>query len=332
MSRSIRLVVFTAALLSACTGQEGTVIIELDPVPLPAALDGGHAMQTTPLLNTRIPDAGWLTRFAVELVDEDGEILPQSMLHHVNLMLPERRELFRPIMQRLAAAGEETRPIEVPWPLGVRTDADEELLAFAMLHNPTAIDHGDVTVRLILSYTRAPRLTVQPLFIDASPPPGSAAWDLPPGRSTRSWEGPAVVDGRILGLGGHLHRYGTELVLEDVTTGRVIYRERPELDAHGNIAHVPRRTYLRRFGHPVRTGHVYRITVVYDNPTGDTIHDGGMAAIGGVIRPRRGAWAAADRADPLYVEDLNGFNHVNGHGRYDAPDGAAGHHSGGHVH
>lgn len=324
---SISLIMLTALLLlAACVGQDRTVVIELDPVPLSAAHDQHHVMETTPLLNARIP-AGWLTRFAVELVDADGRILPQEMLHHVNLMLPERRELFRPIMQRLAAAGEETEPIALPWPLGVRTEDDQELLAFAMLHNPTHVDHGDVTVRLKLYYARTPRLSVQPLFIDASPPPGPAAWDLPPGRSTRSWEGRAAVEGRILGLGGHLHRYGTELILEDVTTGRVLYRERPVLDADGGIAQVPRHTYLMRLGHRIRRDHVYRITVVYENPTGDTIRDGAMGAIGGVIRPRRGAWAAADPADPLYTEDMDGFNHEPaGHDHY------GGHHDDGHAH
>lgn len=329
MKLTTSLAVLTVTLLlTVCIGQDRTVVIELDPVPLSPARGDDHVMEFTPLRSARIP-GGWLTDFAVELVDAEDRVLPQNMLHHVNLMLPQRRELFRPIMQRLVAAGEETEPIALPWPLGVRTDDDQELLAFAMLHNPTPVDHGDVRVRLKLRYARTPRLTVHPLFIDASPPPGPAAWDLPPGRSTRSWEGEAAVDGRILGLGGHLHRYGTELILEDVTAGRVLYRERPVVDADGDIAHVPRHTYLLRMGHPIRRDHVYRITVVYENPTGDTIRDGAMGAIGGVIRPRRGVWADADPADPLYTRDRDGFHRAESSGH---DHGSGGERRDGHVH
>ncbi|HSJ06345.1 MAG TPA: hypothetical protein VK936_06575 [Longimicrobiales bacterium] len=306
--RSPFLLLTATLLATACAGQDRTFVVELEPVPLPAANGDAHVMERTPLASARLPASGWLTRFEVELVDGNGRPLPQYMLHHVNVMVPEQRDLFRPIMQRLVAAGEETEPIDLPWPLGVRAAEGQELLVFGMLHNPTDIDHGDVTVRVKLHYARSPRLSVQPLFIDASPPPGPAGWDLPPGRSTRSWEGRAAVDGRILALGGHLHRYGVELVLEDVTAGRVLYRERPVLDEDGAVAHVPRRTFLGRMGHAIRQDHTYRITVVYENPTGETIPDGAMGAVGGVIRSRRGGWIAADPDDPLYRQDLTGLD------------------------
>jgi hypothetical protein len=164
-----------------------TLVLDLGPVLLPPAPPGGQAMAGTPLLSTRLPADLWLTGFEVELLDAAGRRLSQRLLHHVNVMLPDSRELFRPIMQRLVAAGAETGPISLPWPLGFRVRAGQELLAYAMLHNEGPADYGNVTLRMKLSHGRGPRLSVQPFFIDASPPPGPAAWDLPPGRSERSW-------------------------------------------------------------------------------------------------------------------------------------------------
>jgi hypothetical protein len=279
--------------------------IELTPIPLPAGGGEAHVMPVTPLLAITIPLDAMLTSFEVELTDGAGNRMPQDVLHHVNVMLPDRRDLFRPVMQRLVAAGEETDPIGLPWPLGFPVKAGEQLLAYAMLHNGSDTDYGDVTLRLHFGYSRGTRRTaVQPFFIDASPPPGPASWDLPPGRSVRQWEGSPAVSGRILGLGGHLHRYGTELILEDVTARRVMFRTQPQVDAAGNVVAMPHRRFLARLGVPIRTGHVYRITAVYHNPTDRTIRDGAMGAIGGIIRVRGNAWPAADTAHPLYREDV----------------------------
>jgi hypothetical protein len=248
------------------------------------------------------------------------------MLHHVNVMLPGRRDLFRPIMQRLVAAGEDTDPIELPWPFALRVESGEEFLAYAMLHSEGDTDHGDVFLLMQFHYGAVPRAGVQPFFIDVSPPPGPAGWDLPPGRSTRSWEGSPDVAGRVLGLGGHMHRYGVELILEDVTAGRELHRERPVLAAGGAVLSMPQRTFIGRLGYRLRPDHVYRITAVYDNPTGDTIRAGAMGSIGGVVRTRAGAWPAADPGHPLYIEDLR----ILTYGLDDDPHGGHGTEHGAH--
>ena len=62
---------------------------------------------------------------------------------------------------------------------------------------------------------------------DFTPPSGAHSFDLPPGRSSSSWEGAPAVPARLLAAGGHLHKYGTALRFEDVTTGEVIWEARP---------------------------------------------------------------------------------------------------------
>lgn len=264
----------------------------------------GHDMARTPFEHVVVPFDAWLTGFDAEVLDGDGNRLPREMLHHVNLMSPDSRDLFRPIMQRIAAAGEETSPIEVPWPFGVPVHAGERLAAFAMLHDPDGTAAGPVQVRMRIRYARRGRIAVKPFFIDASPPPGPAGWDLPPGHSTRSWEGSPAVSGRVLAVGGHLHRYGQELILEDVVAGRVLFRLLPILSEDGGLEDVERRHFIARLGIPMSRERRYRITAVYENPTGDTIRDGAMGAIGGMILPSARPWPRADAGDPLYRRDL----------------------------
>lgn len=273
------------------------LVLDLAPLRL-----NSHGMIKTPLLGAAVPFSGWLTAFDVELLDADGNVLPQELLHHVNVMLPDRRDLFRPIMQRLVAAGEETSRIELPWPFGVPVRQGERVVAYAMLHDTQGRDWGELTLRLRMHYDRGRRIAVQPFFMDASPPPGPAGWDLPPGRSERVWEATPAVDGRVLGVGGHLHRYGTELVLEDVAARRVLVRLRPITAADGSIQDVERRRFVWRLGIPLRQGRTYRITARYDNPTGDTIRLGGMGAIAGMIMA--GGWPGSDTSHALYQDDV----------------------------
>jgi TolB-like protein len=280
---------------------------------VPAAPAPPHAMVRTPLLTAEVPVGGWLIGFNATLRNEAGDVLPGHLLHHVNIMVPDRVDVFRPIMQRLMAAGEETEAIDLPWPLGIPVPEGRELLVYAMLHNPDDVDHGHVWLDMSIRYTERRRRAVHPFFIDVSPPPGPASWDLPPGRSERSWEGTPAVAGRILGVGGHLHRFGTELVLEDVTAGRVITRLRPDVGPDGSIRRVEIRRFFWRFGVPLRTDRVYRITAVYENPTTDTIPGGAMGAIGGAVLPRGRAWPRPDPSNPLFIRDLDGLINFDAH-------------------
>lgn len=295
------------------------IVLTIGPIRLPA---DAHVMQLTPAEQIEIPVDGWLTAFEARVVDADGQALPSSLLHHINLVMPERRELFMPIMQRLAAAGQETGRIQLPWPLGIPVSAGEPVITVAMVHNPTA-QPVDLRIEARLSYRtagRTNRVSVQPFFMDIQPPPDEASFDLPPGRSELTWEGSPAVDARILGVGGHIHRYGTELRLEEVGDDgsvRVLWRTEPELSDDGDVADVPRKTFLLRFGIPLRAGRTYRLHALYDNPTPDTIRAGGMAEIGGAVLPR-GEWPDADPGESLYLADYRQFTRFNPelHGRF----------------
>ena len=48
--------------------------------------------------------------------------------------------------------------------------------------------------------------------------------------------------------------------------------------------------------------HVYRVTVEYDNPTSDTIPQGGMGVVAGLFLPSA-QWPTADTTDATYRAD-----------------------------
>src|SRR5437899_10229183 len=200
---------------------EQRLVIELPPVDLPAATPGHDTMVGLPLCHVLVPVSASLPSARVEVVDETGRVLPPDVLHHFNLSDPEHRELFLPIGLHLLAASKETPQIEVPRLLfGLPLERGQRLLAGAMVANASSVGYHGVRVRLLLRYVPAgrpwPLYRTYPWAIDVEyplgrPPTGSKAFDLPPGRTVRFWEGSPAIAGTFLGLGGHLHDYGLSL-------------------------------------------------------------------------------------------------------------------------
>jgi len=294
---------------------EQRLVIELPPVDLPAATPGHDTMVGLPLCHVLVPVSASLHSARVEVVDETGRVLPPDVLHHFNLSDPEHRELFLPIGLHLLAASKETPQIEVPRLLfGLPLERGQRLLAGAMVANASRVGYHGVRVRLLLRYVPAgrpwPLYRTYPWAIDVEyplgrPPTGSKAFDLPPGRTVRFWEGSPAIAGTILGLGGHLHDYGVSLELADVSAGRVLWHGEPISDGPRVLAFPLTRFYnWHRLGLHIVPTHRYRLTAVYENSTGRLIPDGGMGAVAGLFVPDRGAeWPAVDTSNVLYRTD-----------------------------
>ena len=306
--------------------EEDELVLTLEPVDIPALTDHHHTPQPLPL-HVVVPEDGWARGFTVEVLDSTGDTVPLQVMHHVKVMAPGSRELFKPIALRLVGAGSETRSAELPTRAGVPLARGDTLLTTAMLHNPLDHDLSGVRVRVRIRYARAtPRVRmneVYPFFLHVTPPDRTSEYDLPPGRSERSWEARPEVGGRILTLGGHLHRYGVALRLEDAVSGQVIWETRPVVDSDGHVLDIPRRSYMWGRGPRLDAGRLYRVTALYDNPTGDTLRAAGMGTVGGVLRPD-GPWPHVDPLAPLYVFDLD--RELNGHGHALDPTRDHGHH------
>ncbi len=84
----------------------------------------------------------------------------------------------------------------------------------------------------------------------------------------------------------------------------MLWETGPRVDDEGNITGMPVKRFLWRLGIPLRADRTYRVTVIYDNPTAETIPSGAMGVLGGAIVPVLGArWPPVDRSDPVYVLD-----------------------------
>ncbi|MGH7546431.1 MAG: hypothetical protein ACREKI_09640, partial [Gemmatimonadota bacterium] len=301
------------------------LVVSVGPLDLPAGISH-HALPQMPVLTGTIPVSVNLYGFRIDLVDGAGGPVPARVLHHVNLIDPDHRELFLPISRRLFAAGEETGDQTMPgWLLGVPLEEGQRLIVSTMFHNPTDAPYEDVVLRIALLYKPQesvwPILQVYPFQMDVMFPVGDKSFDLPPGRSQRSYEARPAVAGRILAMGGHMHDLGTALRFEDATTGEVLWETKPVTDEEGELLAIPVGQFWRRLGIPITPEHTYRVTVLYDNPTGDTIAQGAMGVVGGVFLPKDPkAWPKPDADDPLYTADLRHALRLDG-GHGDHGDG-----------
>lgn len=285
-------------------------VLELAPVDLPAGAVHDQVQQPRPIATT-LPRSGWIRGFTLAIADADGQPVPQDVLHHVKLLTPDRRDLFSPAMRHLLAAGSETEPLLLPALFGYRVEAGDSVLLSGMVHNPTGTSWKGVRISLHIQYMAdqewpAP-IDVLPFFMHVTEPGTPSHYDLPPGLTQRSWEMRPAVRGRILGVGGHIHRHGTRLRIEDVTTGAAIWDAEVKLDSAGYVLEVPRSYFLLRTGVPIHPDRVYRVTAWYDNPTADTLRDAGMGAVGGIFMPDGdAAYPPIDRTDPVYRRQAAG--------------------------
>jgi len=281
------------------------LVFTVGPIDLPANT-GHHMVKNPPLVTAEIPIDAYLYGFEVEMVDGDGKPMTQRVLHHVNLIDPDRRELFSPVALRLFAAGGETQPASMPKVLGIPVRQGGRLLISAMFHNPTDRSYPGARLRVILKYRDEGwvfPVEVYPVYIDVMGHTGKKDFDLPPGRSQMAWEGSPAVAGRLIAAGGHLHDHAVKLQFEDVTDGKLLWETPPEVDEQGRTVGVPVGKFWWKGGIKLSPDHSYRLTVVYENPTGDTIPDGGMGVLGGVFKPGD-EWPELNPADPVYVMNM----------------------------
>ena len=287
--------------------ESGKLVFLIGPLNLPAKT-GHHAIKQPPLQTGTVPADGYIYGFETQMVNADMRPVSDRMLHHVNLIDPDNRELFSPIARRLFAAGQETQPAQIPRWLGVPVHHGQRLNVSAMFHNPTETGYEAAYLRVTLLFRKAGALfpiAVYPVYLDVMSYIGKKDFDLPPGRYEKSWEGRPAISGRLLAVGGHLHDYAVSLRFEDVTAGKVIWEESPIVDGDGRVVAVPVGKLWRRGGLRLRSDHTYKLTVIYDNPTGETIVDGGMGAFGGIFLPGWDEeWPSLDPNDLVYRTDV----------------------------
>lgn len=275
----------------------------------------GHALHIERMVRFRWPVTGWLRGARVDVFDAAGRLLPQQRVHHTNIINFDRAQLVHPGAERLWAAGQETDAVMLPASVGVPVQEGMRM-GMVAAYAPTDLPPGSV-VRLTFRWSPAntfPRpVDILPVAVGINyRVDGSSAYDLPPGRSEQRHEFTMPMDGRVLGVGGHLHDHALEVRLEEAESGRVIARLETRRDSAGRLLGIPRRLFgVSGSGKALEGGRRYRVVAVYDNPTGRTLRGGGMAAIAMGFTPARMAdvpaldsSAAAVAADLAHIQSF----------------------------
>ena len=311
------------------------VVITTGPWKLPNMPPMDHAMMDmgadAPLQRFAWPVDGWFRGFKYELVDEHGTVLDRRIMHHMIMVNFDRRQLLYSAVERIAGAGSETDDASVPKTIGVPLSKGTDLGFYIMWHNETGKDLDGVYLRYTMLWTptnQNPRpVTSLPIYMDVNlTVGGSNLFDAPPGHSVKSWDFTLPIGGRLLGVGGHLHDYGTMVRLEDAETGKELARVLARRDSTGRVLGVSRKLFgVSGEGLKLKAGHRYRVVGVYDNPTNKTEY-GVMAHMVGLFVPDNMAqWPKLDTSDPTLRKDLASL-HVPGYGEAGTGAGAGSDH------
>lgn len=283
----------------------------------PMAMEGsGHDHDEgahTPMIVFPWPvDAGF-AGFRFAAYTADGTPQPRDLLHHLIAVNFARRQLIYPVPERLFGFGSETPDIKLPGFVEVPLERGDSLGLYAMWNNTSGVDIDGIFIQVVIPYADENKNPekVMPFYFDTNNNiGGKTSFDLPPGRSTRSYEFELPLGGALLAASGHLHDYGVEVRLEEAATGRVITTLKPDKDADGHVTAVEQKIYRKFFKIfdariPMKAGVRYRVVGVYDNPTGEVIPDGGMAHMVGLFAPDDpSAWPALDRDTEAYRADV----------------------------
>jgi hypothetical protein len=252
------------------------------------------------------PQSALFHELRLEVLDAGGASLPRSLLHHLRLNNFNRRDLIYPQVEHMVAFGQETQIISMPATIGMPMERGHRVAVVVMWNNDSGHDADGVRLRLTFKLNArrqspAP-IAVLPFVVNASPLP-SGLFDVPPGGVTRDNEFTIPLSGRLLVVGGHLHDHGTWLRLEDAATGNEIATVRPIKDRGGHVVGMSRRVLaLLGRGPHLKTGHLYRLHVRYENTTNDTLV-GMMGIIGGLFAPDDlRAWPVIDPSNPDYPD------------------------------
>ncbi len=269
------------------------------------------ADHNTPVIRFEWPVEGWLRGFSIEIVDASGRPIDRRLVHHLIAINFDRRQLLYPSYERIFGIGQETEDAFIPKSIGIPMKPATKLGMYLAWANETGKDLEGVQVRLKLAYSPPnlnPRpLDALPIYMDVNLTVGKGnTFDIPAGRSEKSWEFTPPVSGRLLGVGGHMHDYGVAVRLEDAETGKTLSQITTTRTPDGKVTRIGRRLFgVTGQGLPLKAGHKYRVVGVYDNPTGRTLVKGAMAHMVGLYAPSDfSKWPVLDLTDESLQDDL----------------------------
>jgi hypothetical protein len=202
---------------------------------------------------------------------------------------------------------------EVPG-YGYRVAKGNKIRIETMMHNPTTTSYDKAYLVVVIPFqevsdtTAAARKNVYPAWMDVKSC-GDSSYDLPAGKSEKTGTVTVKYDGVLLGVGGHMHDYGKEIVLQDVSRKETVATLGAKTDDRGHLEAVPVKLFVQEGGYKFAAGDVLRVSATYDNPTGKLLRDGAMGIAVGYFVAADDSQMAALLRSPKPAHDMAGMSH-----------------------
>ncbi|HLK05571.1 MAG TPA: hypothetical protein VKT53_14110 [Candidatus Acidoferrum sp.] len=296
-----------------------TITLRVGPMNLPAHTSHMQMPQPSDLTWTT-PMTGWLLSYHPHLVDASGNPVAGEVLHHVAFWNENRSDFLCPSKEEhiFGAGGELTDWAPIPG-FGYRVEKNDQIRVETMIHNPTATAYDKAFLQIEIKYlddaTPAPVKNFYPAWMDVSSC-GNSGYDLPAGKSEKSGSVAVKYDGVLLGVGGHMHDYARQIVLEDATQKQTLATLPAKTDDQGHLLSMPVETFFSTGGKKLAAGDKLKITATYDNPSGKLLRQGAMGIVVGYFVPADDAALAPLRhparspAHPMHdMKDMPGMSH-----------------------
>src|SRR5713226_499592 len=293
-----------------------TVTLRVGPMNLPAHTSH-MKMPQPPDLVWEVPMEGWLLAYHPKLVDASGNAVPGTVLHHVAFWNENRADFLCPNKEEhiFGAGSEMTDWAEVPG-YGYRVQKGDKIRIETMMHNPTSTSYDKAYLEVVIPFQEAagdassgaaPK-NVYPAWMDVASC-GNSGYDLPAGKSEKAGTVTVKYDGVLLGVGGHLHDYGKQIVLQDVSRKETVATLDAQADAQGLLESVPVKMFVQEGCYKFATGDVLKISAAYDNRTGKLLRDGAMGIAVGYFVAADDTKMAALRRNSKPMHDMAGMSH-----------------------
>jgi hypothetical protein len=196
---------------------------------------------------------------------------------------------------------------------GYHVQKDDQIRIETMVYNPTAVSYQKVYLEVAIPFqdateSAAPRKNVYPAWMDVKSC-GNSSYDVPAGQSEKSGTVAVKYDGVLLGVGGHLHDYGRQIALQDLTRKETVATLDAKVNEKGQLESVPVKLFVQQGGYRFSAGDVLKTSATYDNPTGKLLHDGAMGIAVGYFVPADDSKMAALRRKTSPMHQMAGMSH-----------------------
>jgi hypothetical protein len=235
-----------------------------------------------------VPFDGWLLAYHPRLVDAGGNSVPGRVLHHTAFWNVDRSDFLCPNKEEhiFGAGSEMTDWAQLPG-FGYRVQKGDRIRIETMVYNPTDISYDKVFLEVRIDYrdeSAGGFKGVYPAWMDVQSC-GESSYDLPAGESSKTGTVAVNYSGVLLGVGGHLHDYGQQLVLRDATKNETVATLDARVGSNGELLGIPVAIFLQTGGYRFNKGDQLEITAKYDNLSGKDLHWGAMGIVVGYFAP-----------------------------------------------